>query len=269
MTRFSGSDEDDFPFGYIPDDDDGDAPAAPLDDGLVTGASDLVDRVERAIGYRFQNAVLLEHSLTHSSIARTRSDSNERLEFLGDAIMGAVICEYLFQTWPEYAEGELTRIKSAVVSRHTCAKLGQELGLGELLRLGKGLMVHEQIPSSILACAFESIVAAIYLDGGWETVKQFLLDTFEDEIDNVAGTGHGHNYKSQLQQLAQKQFGHTPVYRVLDEKGPDHSKCFHVAAVIGQRHYPGAWGPSKKIAEQNAARMAVDAISNSISTRSG
>lgn len=268
MVRYRASDES-LPFGYIPDDDeDGDSQCNAYgrssdtdDDGETENSTgSLIDQIEAATGYRFQNETLLEHSLTHSSIARTRSDSNERLEFLGDAILGAVVCEHLFHTFPEYPEGELTRIKSAVVSRHTCAKLSTQLRLAKFLRLGKGITIHEHIPSSILACAFESLTAAIYLDGGWDAAKQFLLSVFRDEVDAVAETAHGQNFKSQLQQLAQKEFGQTPVYRTLDEKGPDHSKCFQIAAVIGHRHYAAAWGPSKKIAEQNAARIAVEAI---------
>ena len=215
---------------------------------------------EAAIGYSFTDRNILKHSLTHSSIAPTRGQSNERLEFLGDAIMGAAVCEHLFETYPEYPEGELTRIKSAVVSRQTCAKMSDRLKLDRFLLLGKGLAIHERIPNSVLAAVFEAIIAAIYLDGGWSAAKRFVLRTLSDEVTRVGKSTHGQNYKSQLQQVAQKNFGETPAYRMIDEKGPDHAKCFQVAASIGQQIFPSAWGPSKKEAEQNAAQNALESI---------
>lgn len=258
-------DEDDVPFGYIPDDADFDEGDSDSGDDLAparTGdaSEDLLSQCEAALGHVFQNRQLLIQALTHSSVARTRSDSNERMEFLGDAVIGTVVCVYLFETYPDFDEGDMTRVKSAVVSRHTCSQFSEQLRLDRFLRVGKGLSVHERIPGSILACAFESVVAALYLDGGWDVVRLFLLTRLIPEIERVAGSTHGHNFKSQLQQLAQKRFGLTPLYRTLDEKGPDHSKCFQIAATIGQRHYPAAWGPNKKDAEQNAARNALEQI---------
>ena len=176
--------------------------------------------------------------------------------------MGCVICEYLFRTFPTLEEGELTRIKSAVVSRHTCAKTAFQLRLNRFLFLGKGLAIHERIPSSIMAAAFESLIAAIYLDGGWEAAREFVVRILKDDISKVSKSTHGENYKSQLQQQSQKAFSQTPTYKMLDEKGPDHSKCFQVAATIGAKAFPPAWGASKKEAEQTAARNALDVINN-------
>lgn len=221
---------------------------------------DKLAECERTIGYVFSDREILKHSLTHSSIAPTRGQSNERLEFLGDAIMGAAVCEHLFETYPEYSEGELTRIKSAVVSRQTCAKMSNRLKFDRFLLLGKGLAIHERIPSSVLAAVFEAIIAAIYLDGGWGAARKFVLDTLSDEVTRVGNSTHGQNYKSQLQQIAQKNFGETPGYKMLDEKGPDHAKCFQIAAAIGSQMFPAAWGPSKKEAEQNAAQNALESI---------
>lgn len=221
---------------------------------------DTLAECEVSIGYKFSDRNILKHSLTHSSIAPTRGQSNERLEFLGDAIMGAAVCEYLFESYPDYSEGELTRIKSAVVSRQTCAKMSNALNFDRFLLLGKGLAIHDRIPSSVLAAVFESIIAAIYLDGGWSAAKEFVLRTLRDEVARVGKSTHGQNYKSQLQQIAQKNFGETPAYKMLDEKGPDHAKCFQIAAAIGQQMFPAAWGPSKKEAEQNAAQNALESI---------
>lgn len=240
--------------------DDENTPAVPPPQRTSRLPEDVLRDCEQAIGHSFADPGLLEHALTHASIASVRLESNERLEFLGDAIMGSAVCEYLFQTYPTYAEGELTRIKSAVVSRQTCAKMSNRLGFERFLLLGKGLAIHDRIPSSILAAVFESIIAALYLDGGWPAANRFILSALADEIAKVARTAHGRNFKSQLQQLAQKNFNQTPIYRLIDEKGPDHSKCFQVAAAIGETLYPAAWGPNKKEAEQNAADNALKEI---------
>jgi len=219
-----------------------------------------LQQCQAVLGYTFSDPKLLQQALTHASISHTRLASNERLEFLGDAIMGAIICEELYRLFPEYPEGELTRIKSTVVSRHTCAKVSNSLQFGRFVFLGKGLAIHDKIPSSILAALFESIIAALYLDGGWEPTHRFVTTALGPEISRVARTSHGQNFKSQLQQLAQKESGDTPVYRLIDEKGPDHAKCFEVVAAIGSRMYPSAWGASKKEAEQNAAAKALEVL---------
>jgi ribonuclease-3 len=218
--------------------------------------SETLSECERVLGYQFKDRSLLERCLTHSSIARTRLDSNERLEFLGDAILGTIVCELLFHRYPEKTEGELTRIKSVVVSRTTCARLSADLRLTEFLQLGKGLADFEKIPVSIQAAVFESVVAGMYLDGGIEVVRSFLVRLIEPEIDRTVESSHGRNYKSLLQQLVQKNQRGTPMYRLLDECGPDHSKCFKIAAVVGVDSFPAAWGPNKKEAEQRAAENA-------------
>ena len=215
---------------------------------------------EVALGYTFQDRALLERCLTHASVARTRLDSNERLEFLGDAILGAVVCEVLFSRLPEEAEGELTRIKSIVVSGSTCAKVSRKLGLDGFLLLGKGLSTNDPIPESIIAAVFESLTAGIYLDGGMDAARAFVTQTMTPEIEEAIESAHGRNYKSLLQQIAQKTFSETPVYQLLDEKGPDHSKCFKVAAAVGERVFPPAWGTNKKEAEQRAAHNALQTL---------
>lgn len=219
----------------------------------VSPAESLLDECEEVLQYRFRDRRLLERCLTHASVARTRLDSNERLEFLGDAILGAVVCEALYHHFPDYPEGELTRIKSVLVSRQTCAAITERLGLERFLRLGKGVGANDRIPSSILAGVIEALVAGVYLDGGADTAREFVGRIMEAEITRATELSHGKNFKSLLQQLSQKSFGETPIYRLLDEKGPDHSKCFKIAAYIGPQGYPAAWGASKKEAEQRAA----------------
>ena len=216
-----------------------------------------LEAVQSLLSYRFRNTALLESSLTHASIAENRLASNERLEFLGDAILGLVICEEIYNRFPHYLEGELTRIKSVVVSREVCAHVADKLGLVEHLSLGKGIAESAHLPSSLAACAYEAIVGAVYLDGGLEPAKQFILKHMAEEIDHVLAGEHRLNYKSLLQQHAQHDIGATPSYEVLDEKGPDHAKAFEVAVVIRGRRYPSSWGPSKKSAEQRAAMEAL------------
>lgn len=193
--------------------------------------------------------------------ANHRLVSNERLEFLGDAILGAIVCELLFLRYPDYLEGELTRVKSVVVSRRTCAKISRSLGLDEFLVLGKGMGSQDETPSSVLADVFESLIGAIYLDGGMEAAKRFIVRHIEAEIEETVEGQGGINYKSNLQQVAQRQFGETPTYMLLDEKGPDHSKCFKIAAQIGTQRYAPAWGRNKKDAEQRAAMNALSQLS--------
>jgi ribonuclease-3 len=221
----------------------------------------LLQDCEGRIGYVFVDKLLLRAALTHASGALHRLASNERFEFLGDAILGTVVCDVLFRRFPAYLEGDLTRLKSILVSRQTCAKLAQALGMQDFLVLGKGMMTSPQIPPSLFADVFESLIAAIYLDGGIESARRFIEAHLAAEIDLAADGESGGNYKSALQQMAQREHGITPTYHLLDEKGPDHSKCFKMSAQIGPKRFQSAWGRNKKEAEQRAARNALAEIS--------
>jgi len=219
---------------------------------------EVLAKAEPAMAYSFRDRSILATALTHASVANSRLESNERLEFLGDAILGLVVCNELYEKYPDLLEGELTKIKSAVVSRHTCALIAKRLGLPDLLFLGKGMVGRAQLPSSLAAAAFESVIAAIYIDSGsLESAKRFILDHMGEMIASAAASEHQRNFKSQLQQHAQKHLGATPLYQLLDEQGPDHSKCFEVCVVISGRRFQSAWGPSKKEAEQKAALCAL------------
>jgi ribonuclease III len=222
----------------------------------------LLEQCEKRIGYVFADKKLLQSALTHASGAEHRLASNERLEFLGDAILGAVVCEVLYRQYPDYLEGDLTKVKSVVVSRQTCAKISESLGMQEFLILGKGMTTHPTIPTSLLADVFESLVAAIYLDGGDRAARGFVQTHLGPEIELVVESETSGNYKSQLQQLAQRELGTTPTYQLLDEKGPDHSKCFQIAAQVGGNRYSPAWGRNKKEAEQQAARNALNELNS-------
>jgi ribonuclease III len=217
----------------------------------------VLDECQDAIGYRFQKPERLRAALTHTSGANTRGASNERLEFLGDSVLGLVTCEQLFARFPDYQEGDLTKVKSVVVSRKTCAKFSQEIDLGAFLFLGKGVQTHGELPSNMLADVFEALVAAIFQDGGYDAAKEFVMRFIGPEIDRVARDAIGSNAKSQLQTVVQREFGDAPRYMVLDEQGPEHARSFKVAAQVNTERFPAAWGRTKKEAELKAAMNAL------------
>lgn len=212
-----------------------------------------LQEIEQIIGHKFSNSTFLALALTHSSAVDNRLSSNERLEFLGDAVLGIVICQILFERFPDYLEGNLTKIKSKLVSRETCAQVANSLSLQQFLKIGKGMVSSKALSGSLAAGLLEAIIAAIYIDGGLAAAKNFILRTF-DAIIEQAGTEQAYgNFKSLLQQYTQEQFNIIPVYVLLDEKGPDHNKCFELEVTIAERHFPSAWGTNKKEAEQKAA----------------
>jgi len=212
-----------------------------------------LQQIEQIIGYKFSNRNLLSKAFAHSSAVDDRLFSNERLEFLGDAVLATVICRTLFERFPDYLEGDLTKIKSMLVSRRTCARVAKRLGLHKFLKVGKGMTSSRALTSSLAASLLEAIIAAVYIDSGFDAASSFVLETFASEINRTdAEQSHG-NFKSLLQQYAQQQLNTTPVYELLDEKGPDHDKCFESEVVIAERHFPSAWGTNKKEAEQKAA----------------
>lgn len=226
-------------------------------------------QAQSIVSYRFKDESLLETALTHASIADSRVISNERLEFLGDSVLGLLVCDYLYTTYPNLLEGDLTKIKSAAVSRRMCARIATELGLDRLLLLGKGMMTRSALPASLSAAVLEAVIGAVYLDSGLEQVRAFLMPLLTPHIDQAASSGHQQNFKSVLQQYAQRRFDAAPVYVLLDEKGPDHAKCFEVCAEIGEQRYPSCWASSKKQAEQQAAFRALEELGLIIRTEDG
>ncbi|QDV10250.1 Ribonuclease 3 [Rosistilla oblonga] len=220
-----------------------------------------LDLCESIIGHSFSDRELLLEALTHASGASHRLKSNERMEFLGDAILGAVVCDWLYHERTDLNEGELTKIKSNVVSRQTCSKVAKRLGLDRCLLVGKGVRKNRSFPKSLTSDVFESIVAAIYLDGGFDKVRELLHQWLAQEVAEGINSRGDENHKSNLQQVVQRDFSTTPCYRLLDSVGPDHSKKFQIAVLVdGQLRTP-AWGRSKKDAEQRAAANALAEIS--------
>ena len=220
--------------------------------------------------------------MTHSSVARTALESNERLEFLGDAVLGAAVCARLYAAHPGRPEGDLTRLKSALVSRRYCAILADRLGLEPLLRTGKGLAGVQaaagrpgRVPRSLLSNAFEAVIAGVYLDGGWDAAVRCVNRVLDAAAEADAAPtpppvtsaaapvtgdrGDGVNYKSRLQHRAQAAGHGPPRYELLATAGPDHAKRFTVRAVLAGVDYPPGEGASKKLAEQAAARAALRA----------
>jgi len=224
--------------------------------------ADTVARTSDIVGYQFHDPNLVITSLTHSSVADSRIQSNERLEFLGDAVLGMVVCEELYRRHAEWLEGDMTKVKSIAVSRKVCAEISDRLGLTDMLILGNGINASSNLPVSLRAAVFETVIGAIYIDGGLEPAKKFILNAIAPILDNSSSPELHDNYKSTLQQHAQRYHSATPYYETLDEQGPDHSKCFEVCVVLNGIRYQSAWGASKKQAEQNAAQKALNQLLN-------
>lgn len=216
-----------------------------------------LDACEKVLGHWFVDRSLLDLALTHSSLKDPWTESNERLEFLGDSVIGLAVSEHLFCTLADLPEGELTRIKSIVVSRSALAKVGKELGLKDFLRVGKGIRKRRAIPPSLVANAVEAVIGAVYLDAGFEVARDLVIAYIDALLANVSRRKDTHNHKAALQHAAQKGFGTTPRYRVMQTDGPDHKREFMIEAIVGERAFPPGRGTTKKQAEQRAARQAM------------
>ena len=220
-----------------------------------------LDIAEQVVDHEFLDRALLRTALTHASCTDSRLDSYERLEFLGDAVLGLIACEMIFAEHPDMLEGEMTKIKSIVVSREICAVIAADIGLVELVALGKGMRGASSLPTSLAAGVFEAVIAALYLDAGFEHTIRFVRPLLGPHVERAQRNGHQQNFKSLLQQHAQHSESDSPRYLILDEKGPDHAKCFRICVEIGSRRFDASWGPSKKHAEQQAARLALIELS--------
>jgi ribonuclease-3 len=217
-------------------------------------------KTEKALGYRFRDKQHLRQALTHSSAKDDKNPSNERFEYLGDSVLGFVVSEYLFAQMGDANEGELTRVKSVVVSKASLIKLAKTLKLQQYLVLGKGIRKRRAVPASLVADAAEAIIGAIFVDGGLEAAKVFVLEHFTPFVHTVLRNRHAKNYKSLLQHFTQQTLALTPEYRLLAIEGPDHERMFEVATVVDGNQFPAAKGRNKKIAEQRAARIALKAL---------
>ncbi len=239
------------------DDEDAGARQRP---GSSTAVDDKLRACEQTLGYTFFAKQLIKNALTHSSSTSDKRLDNERLEFFGDAVLDLVVREYLYHNYPNHQEGDLTEAKSTVVCRASLARAGKKMDLKSFLFLGRGIGKKRAVPDSLLADAYEAIVAAIYLDGGYQPVKNFVLMTLRDEIPNAISHANATNFKSNLQKYLQQQKRPLPVYKTLGSSGPEHSRVFTVAAHIEDVEMGRGSGPSKKAAEQEAARAALQTL---------
>jgi ribonuclease-3 len=223
-----------------------------------TGVDDLDARLQLALGWTFRDPTLLELALTHRSYCAERGveASNERLEFLGDSVLGFIVTTFVYDEYPQLSEGELAKLRAVVVSSETLAQLANEVDLGASLRLGKGEDASGgRGKPSILADAMEAVIAAVFLDGGLEAAREVVLTMLETSIrEQATGPGDG-DYKTRLQELAAQIVDQLPRYRLRHE-GPDHSKQFFASVSLRGEVYGVGEGRSKKAAEQAAAREA-------------
>ncbi|MDH4161255.1 MAG: ribonuclease III [Nitrospirota bacterium] len=216
--------------------------------------------LQQRMSYDFRNAVLLERALTHKSFANENrlSEHNERMEFLGDAVLNLVVSEILMEMRPQSPEGELSRLRASVVSEQSLAAIARSIGLGEFLRLGKGeAQTGGRDKDSLLADSLEALIASLYLDGGLPPAAAFISRFFLDSLNNAPAAGTGADAKTDLQELCQERMRTLPDYRVVTESGPDHQKEFTVELSIKGEVYGRGIGRSKKEAEQRAAREAL------------
>jgi len=221
-----------------------------------------LSELQHQIHYEFRDRALLEEALTHSSVIHEAGGSekrdNQRLEFLGDAVLQVILTDWLYRLFPRGSEGELTRLRSHLANRHTLYRLAHQMSLGEFLFLGKGEEASGgRKRHSNLSNAYESLIGAIYLDGGLFAASQFVRDQFQAEVENIQMRPQRENPKGRLQERLQTRSPKGPTYRTASEDGPDHAKRFEVIAEFNGEELGRGAGASKKEAEMRAAEAAL------------
>ena len=219
---------------------------------------------EKKIHYTFNDKSILDKAFRHSSFVNEQPDAsledNERLEFLGDAVLNLVIGDLLMKRFPNLNEGDLSRMRSSLVNETQLAQIAKTINLGDEIKLGKGeALTNGFEKKSILSDVFEAVIAAVYIDGGFDAAFEFIEKLFADHINDSSNPDLNHDYKSQLQELSQVKFKRMPNYQVVHESGPDHDKTFKVQVKINDLIVFGN-GKSKKSAEQNAAGIALNEL---------
>ena len=234
--------------------------------GIVVPLSQEFEALEARVGYAFKDRGLLEHALTHKSKAHEDPSGgvadNESLEFLGDAVLGLVVAEALFRSFPRYSEGQKSKIKANLVSTASLAEMAEQMGLGDHMILGRGEeKTGGRRKQALLADTCEALIAAIYLDGGLDPARAFLMREFSAGIEDAKQPEYfGRDFKSRLQERLQSLGKPLPSYRISGEIGPDHRKLFHVEVFVGEEMIAQGMGRTKKDAEQEGAKLAFDAI---------
>jgi ribonuclease-3 len=224
--------------------------------------------LEERLGWHFADIALLDNALTHRSFVNENTGlacrDNERLEFLGDAVLELTVSDMLMRKFPDHAEGELSKLRASVVNEQPLAELARKFGIGEYLLLGKGEEGSGgRMKSSLLANAFESVIAAMFRDGGFDRTAAFIGRLFEPLIEDGDISAVYRDYKTAVQETCQVLFREMPRYMVISETGPDHDKRFETSLVIGERVIATGTGRSKKDAEQQAARAAMEELRKS------
>jgi ribonuclease-3 len=245
---------------------------APLETPSSLRDHDRIEALQRELGMRFNSQSLLREALTHRSYLNEIDQawpSNERLEFLGDAILGLISTDFLFRRFSELGEGELTNLRSALVRTETLARFARDINLGRYLFLGRGEeMSQGRSRPSGLACAFEAFLGAMYIDQGYDRTREFAMTFLEPELEAVLQGRLHKNAKSVLQELVQARMQQTPTYHLIQETGPDHAKAFTVEVRVGARILGRGNDRSKRGAEQAAAESALERLNNApITTR--
>lgn len=228
---------------------------------MQTGAN---FEIEKKLEYEFRSKALLEEALRHSSFVNEQPDTdlrdNERFEFLGDAVLNLIVGHILMERYPNLKEGDLSRIRANLVNESQLAIIARAIDLGAFIRLGKGeIQTHGNEKNSILAGAFEALIAAVYLDGGFKAAFKIIENMFIPLLDSVNSAIDSYDYKSRLQEWAQEKQGDMPYYEVVREEGPDHDKIFWISVKVFDVECEGH-GKSKKMAEQDAARKALEEL---------
>lgn len=221
------------------------------------------DFARDVLGFEFENIQLLITALTHRSYVnehkKSVSEHNERLEFLGDAVLELVVTDYLFRNFSE-SEGILTSWRASLVRTESIGAAGEKLGYEKLIRMSRGeKQGSDRARQQIMANSFEAVIGAIYLERGYEDAEKFVNKHIISKLDDILASGSWRDAKSHLQEVAQRFDGHTPQYRVLNEVGPDHDKLFTLGVFVNNRLMGQGEGPSKQIAQQNAAKAALEA----------
>ena len=220
--------------------------------------------IEQQLNYQFQSKELLAEALRHSSYVNEQPESdlrdNERLEFLGDAVLNLIVGHILMERYPDLKEGDLSRTRANLVNETQLAVMARAIDLGSNLQLGKGeIQTNGMEKNSILAGAYEALIAALYLDSGFKVTFKIIENNFAPIVDQVHSASDSYDYKSRLQEWVQEKHGAIPNYRVVDEKGPDHNKTFWVSVKVFDKEARGK-GKNKKAAEQDAARNALEQL---------
>jgi len=220
--------------------------------------------IEKKIVYEFRSKELLDEALRHSSFVNEQPDAdlrdNERFEFLGDAVLNLIVGHILMERYPNANEGDLSRTRANMVNESQLAIIARAIDLGAFIRLGKGeIQTNGRDKNSILAGAFEALIAAVYLDGGFKTAFKFIENNFVPLLDSVNSAIDSYDYKSQLQEWVQEEQGSMPHYKVVREEGPDHDKTFWISVKVFDVESDGQ-GKNKKMAEQDAARKALEKL---------